>query len=448
MKKNIIASLLLGLFAGSATANQAIAGEANANQANVSQVNVNQTMAHAQIGASVSQAGQFNDWLPQVMQRFNGLAEVKAQAARRQQALMSIDAADKAVYNPELGLGYQNASEDTYSLDINQTIDWGDKRGVATRIAQLESEILLSSIALERNQMLSERLLALTSQSQARKALEFQKQQFEIAKAQLDIARQRTEVGDISSVELQLMQLDVASNAADYALAEQASIAADGAVLALFGEFELPFEDFVNALTLQASHIQVSPELPALKSAYQQVLMAKVSTEQAKADGSADPSISLSAEREGEENKFGVGVSIPLQIRNNYSEAIAVANQGVVIAEQTYLAAERILLQQQKQFSLSLPRLTQRYQDWSELVLTSGSKAASSLSQQWQAGDISTSDYLQSQRQMSGSYLAGLALESALYESWLSWMGASGQLEGYLNSQLSTQGGSAAGQVN
>ncbi|MCG9728383.1 TolC family protein [Shewanella sp. Isolate13] len=432
MKKTIIASLLLGLFSGSATAAQALAAETNVSQ------------AQAQVSASASQVGQFSDWLPQVMQRFNGLPEVQAQAARRQQAQMSIEAADKAVYNPELGLGYQNASEDTYSLDISQTIDWGDKRGVATRIAQLESEILLSNIVLERNQMLAERLLALTSQSQARKALEFQRQQFEIAKAQLDIARQRTEVGDMSQVELQLMQLDVASNAADYALAEQASIAADGAVLALFGEFELPFEDFVNALSLQASHLQVSPELPALKSAYQQVLLAKVSTEQAKADSSADPSISLSAEREGEENKFGVGVSIPLQIRNNYSEAIAVANQGVVIAEQTYLAAERTLLQQQKQFSLSLPRLTLRYQDWSELVLTSGSKAARSLSQQWRAGDINTSDYLQSQRQMSGSYLAGLALESALYENWLSWMGTSGQLEGYLNSQLSTQGAAPA----
>ncbi|MEZ9595162.1 TolC family protein [Shewanella sp. 10N.261.52.F9] len=432
MNKTIIASLLMGLLMVPVTT--VTAAESTLSGA----------MSQTGLAATANSLDQFSHWLPQVMQRFNSLPEVQAQAARRQQALLSVEAADKAVYNPELGLGYQNASEDTYSLDISQTIDWGDKRGVATRIAQLESEILLSSITLERNQMLAERLQALTNQSQARKALEFQRQQFNLAKGQLDIARQRTEVGDLSSVELQLMQLDVASNAADYALAEQVSIAADGQVLALFGEFDLPFADFVNALTVQAAHLDISPELPALKSAYQQVLVAKVTAEQAKADGSADPSISLSAEREGDENKFGVGVSIPLQIRNNYSEAIAVASQGVAIAEQTYLAQERVLLQQQKQFSLSLPRLTQRYQDWSELVLTSGTQAARSLSQQWQAGDINTSDYLQSQRQMSGSYLAGLALESALYERWLSWMGTSGQLEGYLNSQLSTQGANAA----
>ncbi|ACJ31252.1 Outer membrane efflux protein [Shewanella piezotolerans WP3] len=391
----------------------------------------------SQLSVSNSSLAQFNDWLPQVMSRFNALPEIQAQSARRQQAQLSIQAADRAVYNPELGMNYQNATDDTYTLDISQTIDWGDKRGVATRKALLESEILLSDITLERSQMLAERLQALANQGQAKKALQFQQQQFKRAKAQLSIARQRVEVGDISAVELQLMELEVASNAADYALAEQASIAADGAVLGLFGEVELPFADFLNALSIQSSKIEVSPELPALKSAYQQVLVARVAVKQAKAETAADPTISLSAEREGNENKVGVGVSIPLQFRNNYSEVIAVANEGITIAEQTYLAKERVLLQQQKQFSLSLPRLTKRYQDWSELVLTSGSEAAKNLAQLWQTGDINTSDYLQSQRQMSNSYLAGLDLESALYENWLTWMGTSGQLEFYLNRQLS-----------
>ncbi|MCL1056709.1 TolC family protein [Shewanella gelidimarina] len=426
MKKTIIASLLLGYLANTAMSSQAIAAEADLMSA----------IPVSQLSVSNSNTGQFNDWLPQVMQRFNALPEIQAQSARRQQAQLNIAAADKAVYNPELGVSYQNATDDTYTLDISQTIDWSDKRGAATRMAQLESEILLSDISLERNQMLAERLQALASQSQARKALQFQQQQFKLAKAQLDIARQRMELGDLSSVELQLMQLEVASNAADYAIAEQESIAADGAVLGLFGEVELPFSDFLNTLSIAAGKQDVSPDLPALKSAYQQVLVAKVAAKQAKADNGADPTISLSGEREGTENKVGFGVSIPLQFRNNYSEAIASASQEIAIAEQTYLAAERVLLQQQKQFSLSIPRLTQRYQDWRELVIITGSKAATSLGQQWRAGDINTSDYLQSQRQISNSYLAGLTLESALYENWLTWMGASGQLEHYLNNQL------------
>lgn len=430
MKKTMIATVLLGYLASNAITSQVIAAETD----------IMAAVPSARLNPSNTGVAQFNDWLPEVMLRFNTLPEIQAQSARRQQAELNIQAADKAVYNPELGVNYQandsEESDDTYTLDISQTIDWGDKRGAATRMAQLQSEILLSDMTLERSQMLAERLQALASQAQAKKALQFQQQQFERAKAQLDIARQRMEVGDISTVELQLMQLELANNAADYAIAEQASIAADGAVLGLFGDIELPFSDFLNALSAQASQPEVSPELPALKSAYQQVLIAKVAAKQAKADNAADPTISLSAEREGEDNKVGVGISIPLQFRNNYREVIAVTNEEIAIAEQTYLARERVLLQQQKQFSLSLPRLKQRYQDWRELVLTSAGEAAKSLALQWKTGDINTSDYLQSQRQMSSSYLAGLSLESALYESWLTWMGASGQLESYLNNQL------------
>ena len=431
MKKTIIASLLLAYVAS---------GSLHVQAADLS------TSADLNGSALVeNQQGNFSTWLPGLMQDFNALPEVRAQEVRRSQALMKINAADQAVYNPELGIGYQNASEDTYSLDISQTIDWGDKRGAATRQAQLEAEILLSDIALERSQMLANSVQALVEQSQASKALQFQKQQLKSAKSQFDIAQQQMQVGELSAVELQLIQLDVASKAADYAVAELASITADAEVLMLLGSNDKPFSGFLDTLTVATMSAQIDPELPALKSAYQQVLLAKVAASQVKANAAADPTISLSAEREGEENKLGIGLSIPLQFRNNYSDTLAVASQEIAVAEQVYLARERVLIQQQKKFNLSLPRLTERYQEWRELVFHSGQEAASALGQQWKAGDINTSDYLQSQRQLSSSFLAGLSLETALYSSWLEWMGASGQLEVFLSAQLpvATNNGSA-----
>ncbi|WP_076416059.1 TolC family protein [Shewanella sp. UCD-KL12] len=427
MKKTIIASLLLASFTGSFVPVYA----ENSNQLETNSA-VNSSESWLTAGNQVG----FKTWLPSLMQTFNRLPEVAAQEAKRTQAQLSIKAADQAIYNPELGVDYQNADTDTYTLGISQTIDWGDKRGAATRIAQLQAEILLSDITLERSQLLAATIQALVEQSQSRKALEFQQQQLDSAKRSLYIAKQQLQVGDLSSVALQLVQLDVASRAADYAIAEQASIAADANVLMLLGDSKQAFTSFISALALPTSSTQVDPELPALKSAYQQVMLTKLNAQQVKADTSVDPTISLSAEREGEENKLGIGVSIPLQIRNNYSDTLAVASQEIAIAEQTYLAQERVLRQQQKKFELSLPRLTKRYQDWRELVLNSGHEAASGLTQQWRAGDIETSVYLQSQRQLSTSYLAGLSLETALYTSWLEWMGVSGQLEAYLQAQL------------
>lgn len=384
----------------------------------------------------------FSQWLPALLIQFNQLPEVQAQLTRQQQAELAIQAADRAVYNPELGLNYQNADTDSYSLGLSQTLDWGDKRGVATKRAELEAQIMFADIGLERNQMLAERLLALAEQAQSRKALTFAEQQLRFTKAQLGIAKQRLAAGDLSNVELQLMQLELATNTADYALAEQAALVADGKVIELLGDNNLAFSEFIKEIHVFVTQAKQAPApelgtskstLPALASAYQQVLLARVNAMQVKADKSADPTISLGAEKEGTDNKLGVGVSIPLQVRNNYSELQAVADKGIAIAEQGYLARERVLTAKQKHVLYALPRLLERYQDWRELVQVSGAKAAKSLSQQWQAGDVSTSEYLQSRRQLAASYLVGLNLETAIYQSWLTWMGESGQLMPFLN---------------
>ncbi|NRB25717.1 TolC family protein [Shewanella sp.] len=427
MKKTIIASLLLAYLTGGAACVQA---------ANQDSLAAGSRLNSSEAWFPQSSKEGFKAWLPDLMQTFNALPEVAAQAARRTQAQFSIRAAAQAIYNPELGVSYQNATDDTYTLDISQTIDWGDKRGAATRIAQLQAEMLLADIILERSQMLASVIQALVEQSQSRKALDFQRRQLASSKRSLDIARQQFQVGDLSSVALQLVQLDVASRTAEYAMAEQDSITADTDVLMLLGDSDMAFSGFIGSLSLPSMSTQLDPQLPALKSAYQAVMLTKLNAEQVKADTAADPTISLSAEREGEENKVGIGLSIPLQFRNNYRDTLAVASQDIAIAEQTYLAQARVLKQQQQKFYLSMPRLTERYREWRELVLNSGLEAASGLAQRWRAGDIDTSVYLQSQRQLSTSYLAGLSLETALYTSWLDWMGASGQLEAYLNTQL------------
>lgn len=434
---------LLGLCSSSVLlvlGQSSMAFAASTQSANVDTFTVANEATVAQPRTQPTELPSFSQWLPGLLQDFNQLPEVQAQLLRQQQAEMAINAANQAVYNPELGLNYQNADTDTYSLDISQTIDWGDKRSAATRLATLEARILLSDIGLERSQMLAERLLALAEQAQMRKALTFAEQQVRFTQAQLNIAQQRLAAGDLSNVELQLMQLELASNTADFALAEQAALMADSKVIELLGTDKLMFGEFIGDIRRGLENQPPSASIPALQSQYQQVLLAKARAEQVKADTSADPTMSLSAEKEGTDNKFGIGVSIPLQLRNNYSQQQAVADQGMTIAQQQYLASERVLTAKQTQFTKTLPRLLERYQDWRELVQASGAQAAKSLSQQWQAGDVSTSEYLQSRRQLANSYLVGLTLETAIYQSWLTWMGESGLLMGFLEQTPSNMG--------
>lgn len=439
MKKTIIAQTLFGLLSTLVLAAGQVSQAVAANSVLPAQapMAVGPLLAEGDQLTSENQVS-LNQWLPELLKQINQLPEVQAQIARQQQAELAIAAADRAVYNPELGINYQNSETDTYTVGLSQTLDWGDKRGVATRLAQLEAQILLADIRLERSQMLAERLLALAEQTQGQKALTFAEQQLRFTQAQLNIAEQRFAAGDLSDVELQLLKLELASNTADYALAEQAALVAEGKVIELLGVDKLKFREFISEIGQFVSMISPKAELPALTSAHQQVLLAKANALKVKADTAADPTINLGLEREGTDNKLGIGVAIPLQVRNNYSELQSVADKGIAIAEQNYLARERVLTAKQAQFNNALPRLLARYQDWRERVEASGSKAAKSLSEQWRSGDMSTSEYLQSRRQLAASYLVGLNLETAIYQSWLTWMGDSGQLLPFIDTFPST----------
>ncbi|BCV65075.1 TolC family protein [Shewanella carassii] len=368
-------------------------------------------------------------WLEQLMQRMRTLPEFQAQEARIREAQYLAKGADRAIYNPELGLSYQNAPEDdTYSLSLSQTIDWGDKRAAASALALTQLMLLESDIAIERSRLYAEVLQALVDQSLAQKKLMFVRAQQNYGEQQLQIARQRAEVGDLSQAELNLMELEQASAISELALAQKALLDADTRILARFGRAELPFGSFADRLELPATEAPV----PALVSAGLQLELARLQVNQAKAQAAADPNLSLNAEREGSDNKLGIGISVPLQLRNDYSESIKAAMEAVTAASAQYQSVEMALKQQELQFNYSLPRLKQSWLDWQQQALVAGRQAAELLGQRWRSGDLSTSDYLTSRRQLASSFQAGLELEAALYQSWLEWMGASGQLPGAL----------------
>lgn len=368
-------------------------------------------------------------WLEQLMQRMRTLPEFQAQEARIREAQYLAKGADRAIYNPELGLSYQNAPEDdTYSLSLSQTIDWGDKRAAASALALTQLMLLESDIAIERSRLYAEVLQALVDQSLAKKKLMFVRAQQNYGEQQLQIARQRAEVGDLSQTELNLMELEQASAISELALAQKALLDADTRILARFGRAELPFGSFADRLELPATEVP----MPALTSAGLQLELARLQVNQAKAQAAADPNISLNAEREGSDNKLGIGVSVPLKLRNDYSESIKAAMEAVTAASAQYQSVEMALNQQELQFNYSLPRLKQSWLDWQQQALVAGRQAAELLGQRWRSGDLSTSDYLTSRRQLASSFQAGLELEAALYQSWLEWMGASGQLPGAL----------------
>ncbi|MBT1446404.1 TolC family protein [Shewanella sp. JM162201] len=379
--------------------------------------------------------------LSQLARQIEALPALSAARANVRAAELNLKAAGNAVYNPELGLGYQNADTDSYNLSVSQTFDWGDKKQAAQNEALLMLRRAEAELELSQSALWAEALSAMVAQQQTAAVLGFQTEQRELARAQLRLATERKRAGLISGGELSLIELDLAALEAAVSLATQAAIEADTRLLTLFGTLELPRVDMAELLAQSPVDIDEAAisRLPALERNYQDVQLSRLGADKLRASTSADPTLTLGAEKEGSDNKLGLNLSIPLKVRNNYSDAIAAATEAGIGAEQQYLASERALTQAWRQYQYAQPKLAQSWQSWQMRVKGSASTLGSSLASQWQAGEISTSDFLQGKRQLAQSFIAGTELEARLYQNWLDWVGQSGLLASLMPSGASVE---------
>ncbi len=123
-----------------------------------------------------------------------------------------------------------------------------------------------------------------------------------------------------------------------------------------------------------------------------------------------------------------VDLSIPLNVRNNYSYRVRAANQQVLAAEAYYLS---VLRKQQLKIETSLASLQayqQRVDQWQLLMPGRGERGEALLAKQWRSGDISTTDYLLTLQQISEGLLAGIDLSADFQMARIQWLLDSGQL--------------------
>ncbi|PHR90538.1 MAG: transporter, partial [Blastopirellula sp.] len=136
------------------------------------------------------------------------------------------------------------------------------------------------------------------------------------------------------------------------------------------------------------------------------------SAELAQLQTKADPTVGISAGRTDRENVVGITFSIPLYIRNNFSAQARAANQIALSAEARYLAVRR-----QRQYAMesaqsALREYQIRFERWQSLVQDRGDRSAILLVDQWQSGDISTTEYLLALQQLSDGLSAGIELQT------------------------------------
>jgi len=172
--------------------------------------------------------------------------------------------------------------------------------------------------------------------------------------------------------------------------------------------------------------------LPTVQVAQRKVDVAGATVELRRRERRPDPTISLAGGKEGDDTLVGLNLSIPLPVRNSFSHEVAVA-----IAEQTQ--AQQLADDIMRRAYARLVSATERYRlsddawaDWERTGRSSLDRQGEQLRRLWEAGELSTADYLVQVRQTLDVQESALELRQSLWRAWSEWLEASGQIDVWL----------------
>ena len=378
--------------------------------------------------------GQWAGWL---QQQINNLPASRAINAEQERWLAENRDAAQPLYNPALNIGYENSADTTRTIGLSQTLDWSGKAranrdAVAVRdtLAQLRADKARASL-------LADSLNALVAFDAARARLAATRQQEQQLSALSDLIRRREQAGDLGQVDAQLAWLSLAQTQQALAEAESDATAAATRLRQVLAS-EQPGQSLPAARHWQAVAVSTdaSQRLPAsfdLRLAQQQLALAEQGATVANRQRRADPTLGFSVGKEGDDNLWGVDISLPLKLFNTgkagYQAALADSDARRALLEKTRTDIAARLDGALRDYQ----QRRARWQTWQQLTGDTLGRSDALLERVWQQGELTTQNYLQALNQRLDTRLAGIALRDAMQQAWVQWLYESAQLNDWLN---------------
>ena len=347
------------------------------------------------------------------------------------------DAASRPIYNPELSLDAENAQARIRTLSISQTLDWGGKRKARTAVAELD-RLVAEAEYLDARWVVAVDLLNGLAQYQTgveRDRLAQTRQQLMEEFAML--AQRQFEAGELDQLELDQALLSLteariqkAMAAADLAEARQA-VYSHGTQIPEAQWPSLP-EKLPEIPGQSADSQALVQALPGVVAARHRVTMADAVVGLKRRERRPDLTLSFTGGYEDGERLIGLGLSIPLPIRNRFTHevtaAVAVRVQAQQLADDAVQMAHASLTSATARYELS----RSAWGEWEHTGRKSLDRQSEQLRRLWQAGDLSTADYLGQIGQTIDIRESALDLHGQVWQAWFEWLRASGQVDAYL----------------
>lgn len=385
-------------------------------------------------------SGNNMHWL---RQQIEVLPEIHAAQQKRDASLSQADSYSRALYNPELGTGYEREGEqDNYQVSISQKIDWWDQKGSREQQAQFLRIQAEQDYRFNYQTILKNALLAFVNWQAAKQRYELALDQEQQLDQLIKLVKSRSANGDLGQIDVELTLLSLSQTLADTAQAVAAYHSAENRVRQWMPNWQ-PTTPVLNAAfcsntqqfltTDTSSDKELLQALPELRIAKAEWKIQQAQAETVRRGNKAEPTIGITAGQNGNTDVVGLNLSIPLNIRNNYSAVNQAALQGAYAAESEYLAKHRQLSYQLDSSRALATQYNLQQQRWKKLMQDSQSNSGELLKRQWKTGDLSTSQYLQALKQRIEGIQAGIVLDEESKLASINWLYNSGQINRIFN---------------
>lgn len=357
-------------------------------------------------------------------------------------------ASGNPLYNPEFTAEKQNALENTTSVGLNQTIDWTNKRDARGQVGAANARVAQAQLANLRQQMAAQILGALAAYQASQQVVSLAKERTSLLQQFVTLTKKRYTSGDVARVDLDLAQLALSEALAQQADAEINANLALQTLRAITGFNQMNWPRLSTSLPkLSLKTIDTNwliGKLPAFLVLNQQYQTAQARFKLAERERYPDPTFGIQggeSSGDGERRKLiGVTFSIPLFVRNPYKAEVDAANFDAIEAD-----AKRVDIMRQAKAEIrssaeryqTLYYATQQWQRVSGKPLGDGMTLIERL---WQAGEITSTDYIVQLKQRVDSQVAGVELKGRAWQAWAEWLRASGQIDSWLQLRPSHSG--------
>ncbi|MDE2798327.1 MAG: TolC family protein [Gemmatimonadota bacterium] len=347
------------------------------------------------------------------------------------------DAASRPLYNPELSLDAENAQARIRTLSISQTLDWGGKRKARTAVAELD-RLVAEAEYLDARWTVAVDLLNGLVQYQtgvARDRLAQMRQQ--LMEEFATLAQRQFEAGELDQVALDQALLSLteariqkAMVAADLAEARQAVYSLGPRT----PEAQWPsLPEKLPEIPEQSADSQALVQaLPGVVAARHRVNAADAVVGLQRRERRPDPTLSFTGGYEDGKRLIGLGLSISLPFRNRFAHEVTAAMaervQAQQLADDAVQMAHASLISAAERYGLS--RFA--WDEWEHTGRKSLDRQSEQLRRLWQAGDLSTADYLAQLEQTIQVRESALDLHGQVWQAWFEWILAAGQVEAWL----------------